>query len=72
MLIAEQIAFSILERIVGVETEARKTRAPGAAKLSVSSNGSLGLKRQTALRAVHRFRAFSILERIVGVETDER
>ena len=38
--------------------------------LSVSSNGSLGLKQQLPPRPPAPQIAFSILERIVGVETD--
>ena len=63
--------FSILERIVGVETKAVVRFVRTGYCLSVSSNGSLGLKPFAIIPAVRLIVTFSILERIVGVETDE-
>ena len=63
-------AFSILERIVGVETAASNTTTMAQFGLSVSSNGSLGLKPQQRQGIAQPCFAFSILERIVGVETE--
>jgi len=61
--------FSILERIVVVETADRGRWCVGGCCLSVSSNGSWWLKRkQPHLKQYQRI-AFSILERIVVVET---
>ena len=62
-------ALSILERIVGVETRPGKLVRPGLHELSVSSNGSLGLKLHCTLPRFTIVQSFSILERIVGVET---
>ena len=63
------MAFSILERIVGVETSASTTNDGGWPSLSVSSNGSLGLKLDLVAWVCPGMLSFSILERIVGVET---
>ena len=64
-------AFSILERIVGVETpEEPGERRGGGDPLSVSSNGSLGLKQHFGSSCQTPQFSFSILERIVGVETN--
>ena len=62
--------FSILERIVGVETLVQcLAHCKYSRILSVSSNGSLGLKQWPTLRSLQFNVTFSILERIVGVET---
>ena len=63
------MAFSILSRIVGVETGPERWGLGGWSSLSVSSVGSLGLK--PGMGAVGQLLgyAFSILSRIVGVET---
>ena len=66
---ANPTAFSILERIVGVETLCRPGRTLRRVGLSVSSNGSLGLKLAVKRNPSIAFESFSILERIVGVET---
>jgi len=64
-------SFSILERIVGIETEIKCMMPCCYGRVSVSSNGSLALRLQgrdrNALPCPH---GFSILERIVGIETD--
>ena len=62
-------AFSILERIVGVETVELDHPRGRVAQLSVSSNGSLGLKLIGDRLKRAKEKSFSILERIVGVET---
>ena len=62
-------SFSILERIVGVETSSRARLRDVDCRLSVSSNGSLGLKPQHQVTLLTLVHPFSILERIVGVET---
>ena len=62
-------AFSILERIVGVETVLTTDHTTVVRLLSVSSNGSLGLKPISGSPGLRWLVPFSILERIVGVET---
>ena len=64
-----EVTFSILERIVGVETDRRQISRHTLPSLSVSSNGSLGLKRAHQCTTRTGYATFSILERIVGVET---
>ena len=69
LFIRERDAFSILERIVVVETSAYSNPLIVGQVLSVSSNGSWWLKpagRQTLMPPPL---SFSILERIVVVET---
>ena len=71
--------FSILERIVGIETFhlAPDPEVAGgqneievtAAEVSVSSNGSLALRLRGHSSIEAAIDRFSILERIVGIET---
>ena len=63
-------SFSILSRIVGVETMATMVANAAWDDLSVSSVGSLGLKRRMSSVTEKRPATFSILSRIVGVETE--
>ena len=61
--------FSILERIVGIETVALALGQDERNKVSVSSNGSLALRHQHRRPNPRQRVSFSILERIVGIET---
>ena len=62
-------AFSILERIVVVETPRQSGGQISHDGLSVSSNGSWWLKQVVRASGGRDYISFSILERIVVVET---
>ena len=67
--IVAALAFSILKRIVVGETSILLREQQIRTKLSVSSNGSWWVKRDTSFTIVFSCGSFSILKRIVVGET---
>ncbi len=70
--ITDTVPFSILERIEWAATAKTWLESMRYYYLSVSSNGSNGLRRETFMRQAIRDLAFSILERIEWAATHRR